>query len=255
MALDISGGFILKGAKTLDAAYKRIPVWIESSYIKARQLSQQAIVSLATDFYDETTALNRPVYRDLADTPYDAAYNWIRDALRSEASGVGFGTAIAIGVAQDKRVIGILNSQSTSMRDHFLTLPDIQPYDYSVVSGKPKGITQKQWDQRRDDWTSLEINEHYVHMLEYNLVNPSVMFIPSRDDDVTIPSFESRLQKLAREHTMNQCRDEFGLYSKYQFVEFMLRNPLYTERLNASLKYLEPALDKDLTLEKLQEKI
>ncbi len=252
MALDISGGFILKGAKTLDAAYKCLPHWLEVSYIKARQLSQQAIVSLATDFYDEATVLHKPDYRDLSDTPYDAAYIWINDELRRGVPGSGLGTGIAIGVAQDKRVIGILHSESKAMREHFMTLPGIFSYDYSVVTGKPKGVTQKQWDQRRDDWQSLEINDQYVHMLEYTLVNPSVMFIPSRDDDVIIPSFEARLQKLAQKHTMNECRDEFGLYSEHKFVEFMLRNPIYTERLNASLKYLDTLLDKDLTLEKLQ---
>ena len=255
MALDISGGFILKGAKTLDAAYKLLPDWLESTYVRALELSQQAIVSLATDFYDEATALRTPKYRDLADTPYDAAYNWINAGLRGASKDLGLGTAIAIGATPSKRVIGVVSSESQHMREHFMSLPGIQNYDYSVVSGRPKGVTQKQWDRRHNDWKSLEINDQYVHMVEYTLVNPSVMFIPNRDSITTIPSFESRLQKMAREHTMTQCRDEFGLYSEHKFIEFMLRNPIYTERLNATLKYLETALDKDLTLEQLQKEV
>ena len=255
MALDISGGFILKGAKTLDSAYKLLPDWLESTYIRALQLSQQAIVSLATDFYDQATVHHSPHYKDLADTPYDAAYNWINAGLRGESKDLGLGTALAIGVTPSKRVIGVVSSESKHMREHFMSLPGIQPYNYSVVSGRPKGVTQKQWEQRHADWKSMEINDQYVHMVEYTLVNPSVMFIPNRDDAATIPSFESRLQKMGRENTMAQCRDEFELYSEHQFIEFMLRNPIYTERLNTTLKSLEKVLDKELTLEKLQKEV
>jgi hypothetical protein len=252
MALDISGGFILKGAKTLDAAYHRLPGWLEASYIRARQLSQQAIVSLATDFYDEATAVGKKDYRDLSDTPYDAAYNWINYELReTEEPAYNLGMALAIGVV-NKRVIGLLHSDSKVMREFFMAQPDIGPYDYSVVSGKPKKVTSKQWEQRGNDWAALEINDQYVHMLEYTIIPPRTLFIPSRDDSVILPSFEARLQKLAHQHTMYECRDEFGLYSNQKCLEFIMRNPIYTERLTKTARYLETALDKDLTLEKLQ---
>lgn len=255
MALDISGGFILKGAKTLDTAYKLIPGWLEASYVRGRQLSQQAIVGLATEFYDQCMVLGYKDYKDLSDTPYDAAYVWIKSELENGVPGYGLGTALTIGVARDKRVIGILHTECKPMRDFFMSLPGIEPYDYSVVSGKPKKVSERQWEQRREDWTSMELNDQYVHMLEYTIVHPSVMFIPSREDNVTLPMFESRLHKTAQKYTMDTCRDEFELYSEHQFIEFMLRNPIYSQRLDATLKRLEASLDKDLTLEKLQKEI
>ena len=255
MALDIRGGFILKGAKTLDAAYKRLPDWLEASYIRGRQLTQQSIVGLATEFYDLSTALGDSQFKEMGRTPYDAAYAVIDNALRAGYPSYSLGTVIAIGVTDSKRVIGILHSDSKPMRDTFMAFPDIAPYDFSVVTGKPKKVTDKQWEQRRSDWKSLEINDQYVHMLEYTLVGQNTAFIPSRDDNVIIPLYETRLHKLAQQHTMNECMNEFGLHFENEYVEFMLRNPLYTDRLNASLAYLETVLDKELTLEKLQKEL
>lgn len=255
MTMDIGGGFILKGAKTLDAAYKRIPGWLESSYIRGRQLSQKAIVGLATEFYDQSTCVGDHGFKDVAKTPYDAAYEWIKGELEAGNPTYSLGTMIAIGVARNKRVIGVLHSDSKQMREHFMSLPDIAPYDYSVVSGKPKKVSEKQWEQRREDWESMEINDQYVHMVEYVFIGSNVMFIPSRDDDVILPSYESRLHKVARAHTMTECRNDFGLHSEHQVIEFMLRNPIYTQRLEAALEQVGRRLDKELTLEKLQETV
>lgn len=251
MTLDISGGFILKGAKSLDDAYKRIPDWLKDSYIKARQISQQSIVSLATELYDNVTVFGESI----CGSPYDSAFEWIKSALEQESGGVGLGTVVSIGVTSKKRVIGVITSQSKIMREHFMTLPGIQPYNYSVVTGRPRGVTQKQWDARAEDWKSLEINEEYVHMMQYTLVDPSVMFMPSRDDYAIVPSFDARLQKLAKELTMRKCVEEFGLHSEHQFIEFMLRNPLYSERLDTATERLRPMLEQDLTIEKLQKEI
>ena len=255
MARDISGGFIVKGAKNLDAAYKRIPEWVESSYLSGRQFTQQAIVNLATELYDQYKCLGDKSLTDMGETAYDAAYTWIQGELKEGNPNYSLGTAIAIGVARDKRVIGILQSDFNGMREHFMSQPGIEPYWYSEVTGKPRKMTPKQWEQRRLDWESMEINDKYVQLLEYTLIPPNVMFIPSRDDNANIPSFESRLHKLATKHTMDECRHEFGLYSDRQYVEFMMHNPIYSERLKASLQFIERQLDQNLTLEKLQEDV
>jgi hypothetical protein len=256
MNVDISGGFIVKNTTKLDSAYNAIPTWMLGIHKKVRELSQDAIVGVATELYDRAS-VGKPDYLDVATSPYEAAikimeYDLEEATKQNKPSEYDLGINISIGVARQKRVIGVIHANSPVITQHFMSFENIKEYNCSVVTGKPKSISEKNWSQRLDDWESLIINPDHLHLVHFSLFENNVLVLPSLDDNVTLPSYPVRLQKLAMKHTMDQCKLEFGLNTLQKAYEFVLNNPVYTKRLDETTARYDRLLDKDLTVKKLQ---
>lgn len=249
--LDIPHGFSFDKAKTLDAAYAALPGIRSVVIAAAEQQTFQTVTDLATRLYDFATVFP---------TKQKPTYSWLRQARdilshrlqssheKKEESPLDLGCAIGL-VKVEKRVIGFFLTTAPQLWNALMTAPDVIPYTYSSLTDRPKNITAKRWEQRRIDWEFDPTSP----MLRMDLIPRYYMPMPAVPLAHNVIPYETRLHTLADEVTIGECKSEFGLQNFNDIAKFVTGNSEYARRLTERKAAFAELLDKEITLDKLQE--
>lgn len=255
-SMNVENAFIIKGAKNIQTYYDLLPELLRAITTKAQTLSHQSIVTLAVEQYDRLTAGVSTGYYHASQSAFTGAVDQIDDIL-TDASQTGGWTPFAQGFSlqvgcANRRVFGLVNSQSRELYDFFMTIPDIEEYTYSDIMGRPREFSSTKWNQRRDDWKALELGRQHLHVMDFVFIEDYGIVAPSIINDAVIPTYESRLHKLVEELTIAEVKKEFSLNSYEKLILFLTHNPEYSTRLAKNFQKLSDVLDKNLSIEKLQ---
>lgn len=254
--MNVENAFIFKRHKNMQHYYDSLPGLVGLVTQKAKEIAHQNIVNLATEQYDRVAVGASTGYYHAAKNAMDGAVDQIDDVL-TEASENGVWTPFAQGFSVqvgcvNKRVIGLVQTQSRELYDNFMAKAEVREYVFSEIMGRPREISSIKWNERREDWKALELGKRHLHVLDYIIIEDFGIVVPSGNEVVTLPSLDIRLHKLAEEITISEVKKEFGLKSYDQLILFLTRNPEYSTRLAKNYQKFGGMLDKSLSIEKLQ---
>lgn len=79
-----------------------------------------------------------------------------------------FGVQIGLDEATGRHLL-LLISYNDILTEAFRTLDDVEPYGYWSSEEPPEGITEVEWDERRDAWARVIARPGYTNMFTFNL--------------------------------------------------------------------------------------
>jgi len=258
MSTKIYDGFKLsRRVNSLDKAfYMMQDLRKEARYVSevetARMLAMHACC-----IYDDHTVFGTPVGKSPLQAARDAIDNDLEDAAkirRKSYYDLEFG--VALGVTNDKTVIGILYSTNPEMRKLLLNHPDVMDYGYWDDSDEPDNVTSKDWAKRRGHWNEV-LRDGIPAQEMFNITfHPEYVLPYVEKEDVAkqLVTFEKRLQRVAEQSTMAKAVEELNLDSRYKVIQYRMGGD-YETRLDAEKVLLSEKMKHDLTIEDLLEKI
>lgn len=254
MSITIKGGFALKATKNLDAAYYRLPEFKKAIFEAADNLGFDTLIDLATRILDRRQWEGS--YHGPSTSCFRTAGTIVGNDLKNnEKSGFNQQFKLGFALADFGGVIGMVFSPNKALSSTFMRLPGVADYSYSHLIDRPKKVSERKWKQRESDWQDLfpiDSSESPTNtLLSVDIIAPYTMRAKSRDNLNVMPRL-LRLQKLAEEVTMEQCKVEFGLETPEDIVTFLTRSSEYSRRLEQNKIEMEPTIIEDVTLELLQ---
>lgn len=79
-----------------------------------------------------------------------------------------FGIQIGLDEVTGRHLI-LLISYNEDLTETFRTISDIERYGYWSAEHPPEGVTETEWDERRDAWDRVIARPGYTNMLDFNL--------------------------------------------------------------------------------------
>lgn len=113
-----------------------------------------------------------------------------------------FGVQIGLDDATGRHLI-LLISYNEELTDAFRTLDDVEKYGYWSAEHPPEGVTEAEWDERRDAWGRVIARPGYTNMLSFNLrpaYDGGVRRLLGIDGEDTTPVFASLSSDADRAH-------------------------------------------------------
>lgn len=240
--------------KGLDAAYKALPAITDTIRPLAEQMSFDWLIGHAVRLHDKATVTGEPFAHGSA---YFDAVGAVAEDLTNASKRMGrspydFGFSLCLGLTPSRKVIGICYTDRPALWDAFLGMPGISEYMYYNNSDRPENMSLKRWKTREKDWDDvLGYDVPAQRMLTYTVIPDYTLPIPNENTVCNITEYDKRLRSLARDVTMEQCKDiQFDTPSEY--LRFIRESTDFAARVEANRVKFDGLLDKDLTLEKLK---
>lgn len=261
MSTKIYDGFKLsRRFNSLDKAfYMMQDLRKEARYVSEAETAKMLAMH-ACCIYDDYTIFGYDASL-VGKSPLQAARNAIDDELEDAAKtrrksyyDLEFG--VALGVTNDKTVIGILYGTNPEMRKLLLNRPDVMDYGYWDNSDEPDNVTAKDWAKRRGHWSEV-LRDGIPAQEMFNITfHPeyTLPYVEKEDVAKQLVTFEKRLQRVAEQSTMAKAVEELNLDSRYKVIQYRMGGD-YEPRLDAEKVLLSEKMKKDLTIEDLLEKI
>ena len=127
-----------------------------------------------------------------------------------------FGVQIGLDDATGRHLI-LLISYNEELTDAFRTLDDVEKYGYWSAEHPPEGVTEAEWDERRDAWGRVIARPGYTNMLSFNLrpaYDGGVRRLLGIDGEDTTPVFAALSSDADRAHNAGS-----NTYSSYLINE------------------------------------
>lgn len=170
MSTKVYNGIIFKNFKTLDQALNWCVKKQPSLEKIAIRLFEQKIIDEYFELIDNLSIKNdknelvKSFEKSKEDNPYSFIVNKVREDVenaersssRSESFGLDFSSSI-IFFNKNKKIIGYYIAEDKLLIGSILKDRQVSDYHYQNSTDRPKEISQKEWNQRKTIWNSIDI--------------------------------------------------------------------------------------------------
>ena len=257
MSTKIYNGFRFAGVKSVNTAFDILREMAPQFRAMAKERAIVFLVNRATNLYDLRKA--NPEERQTDVSVLTNADMLIRRDLkeaqaRNATDLYDFGMSVTLAPVNG-RVIGILYANNREMGKAFTSHKAIRPYGYWDNTDEEEGVSEKEWSQRRGDWS--QVLPSYLspseEMLSYVFVHDYQFPSISAEECANyVTPKATRLQWMA-ERAIKHSKDISAL-SSGEYIRYVMSGE-YKSKITEWEAANSHLVETDLTIDNLLERI